>query len=265
MFEPFIWMFKNTDFKQHFVYLFFIYIKFFVLALICYLIGFVFFHNPILIPVFAILAILFFVAPGFCIQGYFWELTENIISRDWDIKAANVYNGKIKEIYRISLPELNTVRFIWRGFASVVATILMVVPFGLLITSGTFLSTVCAMSIPAALLLYIFLCTFIPALLWNYAAKDSVFAVWNIRKAVYIMGNYTGKYIWNTILFIIFYLFDYVLLAFITYLLKLNNIDLSLLSWVKAFILLLLGYAQYIYCVYVYAYLLGTITPPHEN
>jgi hypothetical protein len=43
----------------------------------------------------------------------------------------------------------------------------------------------------------------IPALLWNYAKQDSIFAVWNFSKAVHIMGTYFGKYLWNTILFIV--------------------------------------------------------------
>ena len=265
MFEPFVWMFKTEGFEKHFLYLFFMYIKFFVPAIICLVIGLVSMHNPIFMASFFGLSILLFIAPLLCIQGYFWELTQNIISRAWDISAANVYNGKIKEIYRVELPEIKTTRFIWRGIASGVATVMMLLPFALLVTSGTFLAAFSSLPITTALLLYVFLCAFIPALLWNYAVRDSVFAVWNIRKAIYIMGNYTGKYIWNTLLFIIFYLVDYALIAAIAFILGLNNIEPGFWSGIRLLIFYIFSYIQYLYCIYVYAYLLGTIAPPHEG
>ena len=142
---------------------------------------------------------------------------------------------------------------------------MMLLPFALLVTSGTFLAAFSSLPITTALLLYVFLCAFIPALLWNYAVRDSVFAVWNIRKAIYIMGNYTGKYIWNTLLFIIFYLVDYALIAAIAFILGLNNIEPGFWSGIRLLIFYIFSYIQYLYCIYVYAYLLGTIAPPHEG
>lgn len=269
MFEPFIWMFKTDNFKQHFIYLFFTYIKFFVIAITFLILGVLLPQYFIASIVCYVLSGLFFIAPILCVQGYFWELTESIISRDWDISTANIYNGKIKQIFTVHLPEIKTFKFIWRGIASIVATILMFIPFVLLMASGTFLAAVSSLPVQTALLLYLFICTFIPALLWNYAARDSVFAVWNLRKAIYIMGNYTGKYILNTVLFIIFYLADYFLLALMAFLSGAHDtsslLSLSLFAIVKLVLFYLFSYVQYIYCLYVYAYLLGTIAPPAEG
>ena len=108
---------------------------------------------------------------------------------------------------------------------------------------------------------------FIPALLWNYAARDSVFAVWNIRKAVHIMGNYTGKYIWNTLLYVLFYVVTSVLLSLIATALGIRDIanQMSMLNIIKLLVYLTISYLQYLYSLYVYAYLLGTIAPPAEG
>ena len=113
----------------------------------------------------------------------------------------------------------------------------------------------------------LFLLMFIPALLWNYAARDSVFAVWNIRKAVHIMGNYTGKYIWNTLLYVLFYVVTSVLLSLIATALGIRDIatQINVLNIIKLLVYLTISYLQYLYSLYVYAYLLGTIAPPAEG
>ena len=147
------------------------------------------------------------------IQGYFWELTAKIISRDIDIKASNIYSGKIKTIFRIELPDFKPIAFAWRGFASHIASVLMFVPFLLLVFTSYFTQvfyqdyfsnevytkvfTICFNTI------YFLFFALIPAMLWNYAKENSVVAVWNLKKAFYILETYTLKYIWNSILFIL--------------------------------------------------------------
>lgn len=279
MIQPFIWMFKHKDFKQHFGYLAGILIKFFIPAIILSIFLFLFpnflqinFQIALLI-----LTALLFAAPFLCLQGYMWELTENIISRDWDIVANSVYNGRIKQVYKIELPELRTFKLIWRGIASVVANILMAIPIILLILiSGIlgvigckfFNTTVFAnpaypYALIGAVLIYWFL---VPAFLWNYANRDSVVAVWNLRKAVYIAGNYTGKYILNSTAFCTFNFLVSLLISLIKAILSFG-LSIANIPFMFA-TLLIIGiaiYFIYIYSVYVNAYLLGTIAPPHEG
>ena len=99
-------------------------------------------------------------------------------------------------------------------------------------------------------LLYLFFFAFMPALLWNYAKQNSVFAVWNVPKAVYIIENYFFRYIWNTILFVLFYLLNFFVLYQIYQ--QFGNI-----VYLAAGIL-------YLYSLHVYAYLLGTLTPLND-
>ena len=148
---------------------------------------------------------IFYISSSLVVQGYFWELTSSIISRDVDIVANNIYSGKIKSVFVISLPDFKPAKFIWRGFASIVASIMMVLPYALLVFSTAFTDVFTLPmleignfhSIYAICynLLYVFFFAFLPAMLWNYAKENSVFAVWNIRKAVYLLGTYPGKYI----------------------------------------------------------------------
>ena len=276
MLEPFIWMFKAENFKKHLLYLLAMFGGFFALALIASLAGYFLPHLSIQSFLCSSIAIFFFIAPFLCFQGYFWELTANIISRDTDIKASNVYNGKIKEVFKIELPELNTFKFIWRGFASIVATLLMFLPFvmlaGTTFFTGVFLIPMVNIDAFAStylvsyLFIYLFLCSFIPALLWNYAKQDSVVAVWNIRKAIFIMGNYTGKYIWNTLLFIVFYIINYAVIAGIGFLLGVySNLSMDVSAVIRIVLFYILSTGIYFYALYVYAYLLGTIAPSAEG
>ena len=276
MIEPFIWMFKTENFKKHFFYLFFTYIKFYALAIIVYILSVVLPKNVFFVNNYCyILISILLVLPILCAKGYFWNLTENAISRDWDIKAASVYSGKIQNVYKINLPEINTLRFIWRGIASIVANIIMNFPwFGLMLISGVlgvfglkFLGTDMLsassyyLATVLASLLYWFL---VPAFLWNYAKTDSVVAVLNLRKAVYIAGNYTGKYILNGGLFggmnsLLYMLASFLLFGYISSIKFWNPILFVGLLLASAFYCLF-----YIYTMFVNAYLLGTIAPPHE-
>ena len=279
MIQPFIWMFKHKDFKNHFRYLLEVLLKFYVPAIILSILLYLFykFLSPVYLTALIVFNILLYAAPFVCLQGYMWEMTENIISREWDIVANSVYNGKIKQVYKIELPELKVFRLIWRGIASIVANLLMGLPIILLfIISGlisaigyTYFGTcVCAnpaypIGIAGAFLIYWFL---IPAFLWNYAHRDSVVAVWNLRKAVYIAGNYTGKYILNST---VFCFFNFIVSAIVSLLQLPLSFAKSFLPIQLLCILLILyvcfSYLVYIYAIYVDAYLLGTIAPPHEG
>lgn len=271
-------MFNIDNFKEHFKYLFLILFKFFIPAIcLACLVLFCKILPPLWGYVCSILSILLFIAPFLCIQGYFWELTSQIISREWDLTGASVYNGKMKQVYKIELPDINTKKFIWRGFASVVANIIMCWPLFAVFTLSTSLGIAGVMylgtnifemqsystAIMGASLLYVFLA---PALLWNYAKQDSVFAVLNFRKAIFVAGNYTGKYLLNCILYAIFNALPSYLIIFLFTLLQIQNPDFSNpLYFINLLIFGVVVYITYIYCVFVNAYLLGTIAPPCEG
>lgn len=276
MLEPLVWMFRNKDFKKRFLQL----CLTLIVALLI-LIGLLFSTNVIEFTFLngQILNILFTVVCFFTsliIQGYFWELTSNIISRNWDISASNVYSGKIKERFFIDLPKFNVIRFLWRGLASIVATIMMMLPFVLVIytsvlTTPAFnfdveyiegLSVVYQVSCGIVLVM---LFIALPALLWNYAKQDSVFAVWNFPKAFYLIDSYPLQYIKNLILFVIFYLLNtgiiYLLNYFFMMVMQLspqeNPLVYVMIGIISTF--------MYLYSLHVYAYLLGTIAPVSEG
>lgn len=277
MFKPFSWMFKIDNFKEHFKYLFFILIKFFIPAIcLSYLVLFCQALPPLWGYVCCALSILLFIAPFLCIQGYFWELTSQIISRDFDVVGGNIYNGKIRQVYKIELPDINTKKFIWRGIASIVANLIMFLPL-ISILSGSFLLDNFGVSLlsvnsfetsgsmtalTGVAILYVFLA---PALLWNYAKRNSIVATLNFPKAVYIAGNYTGKYILNGVLFFVFNFIMSGLTSILSYLqFLLTPAQRSPLFVLCFFVSYVIGYLIYIYCIFVNAYLLGTITPAGE-
>ena len=276
MIQPFIWMFKHKDFKEHFRYFVRVLLMFFISNII--LTFFLLTGHQIIAKhiqlILIIVSFFLYAAPFLCLQGYMWELTGNIISRDWDIVANSVYNGKIKQVYKIEFPETKTLRLIWRGIASVVANILMAIPLILLLlisgvlgvlgckifNTSVFANPAYPFALIGAVLMYWFL---IPAFLWNYAHRDSVVAVWNLRKAVYIAGNYTGKYILNSTIFCIF---NFVVSFLVQVLFILGQISPTIpFIFVILHTVGVISYFIYIYCIYVDAYLLGTIAPPHEG
>lgn len=275
MLKPFVWMFSTENFKKHFLYLFFVFFKFVIPAIILYVLGSCTIGNFSFWS-YVLSGVLFF-APLLCIQGYFWELTSQIISREWDIEGANINNGKIKQIYQIKFPELNTRKFIWRGIASIVANFIMFSPllaiFYFSFVAGFFGIQFFGTNMfenPsyyfAAILAWIIYGFLTPALLWNYAKQDSVVAVLNYRKAIYIAGNYTGKYILNCIIFIIFNTILSLTISAIFNLFSINTINLNEpLTALTLLIFVTVIYVMYIYCTHVNSYLLGTITPPCEG
>lgn len=275
MLKPFVWMFSTENFKKNFLYLFFVFFKFIVPAIILYVLGSCTIGNFSFWS-YVLSGVLFF-APLLCIQGYFWELTSQVISREWDIEGANIYNGKIKQIYQIKFPELNTRKFIWRGIASVVANFIMFCPLLVLLYFSAFTGIFGIQLLGtnmfenpsyyyAAILAWIIYGFLVPALLWNYAKQDSVVAVLNYRKAVYIAGNYTGKYILNCIIFVVFNSILSFAISAIFNLFSISTFNLSEpLAALTLLILETVIYMVYIYCTFVNSYLLGTITPPEEG
>ena len=283
MIESLIWMFKTKKFKNHFLFLLSFEVILFLFGLLLILLA-VPFRNTFFASALIILSIVCFIVSFLFLQGYFWELTEAVIKRDTDIDATTHYNGKIKVINIIKLPELKFKRLIWRGIASIVASVILFIPviyilLGLSITAVDTIKLL-NMNTQQTILMYkylvLFICMFIPALLYNYASKDSVFAVLNLPHAIYLIGNYTWRYFKNTFLFLIF-LFSYAfLMNMITTSFGLNFSTASaetghnILSISGAnilfsgIILLFFTLIFRIYFIYVNAYLLGTIAPKEE-
>lgn len=269
MLKPFIWMFKQIDFKSYWQYFILLYFKFVIIAIIIAGIAYkVTMHYSIISIILSIIAVLCLITPCIYILGYFWELTENIINRELDIWGESIYNGKLKEVYKITLPELNTKTFLIRGMASIVATFLILIPCAILLSSGTFIVSFSNLPQENLLVIVAFIYFFLPALFWNYADKNSIFAVWNIRKAIYIIGNYTGRYFLNVILLVIFNVICFLFFSILFKLLQFNDLIYNIqnpITIILCFLYLTIYYIINIYILHVNAYLLGTITQVGEQ
>lgn len=286
--EPFIWMFSVKNFKHHFVYLL-------LMAAICWSIVFAlfmingsnFFATPNLYLNIAIVIaeIVLFLAPILCLTGYYWCLTDNIIGRDIEAKLNSVYNGKNPDLKNvITLPEWDIPRFIWRGIASIFATFIMYIPFTLLMILIVFnLSLYAAFYnldpmqvIIAVGIVMLIVSLLIPGLLWNYARRDSVVAVLNIPKAIYLMESYPLKYFLNSFLIVVFSIArSFIMRAIVVALgfgaiLTTNTVPCNCTQFFSETfttiyaILLVIGYIIDTYLIFVNSYLLGTIAPPSE-
>ncbi|MCM1002746.1 MAG: hypothetical protein NC408_00210 [Candidatus Gastranaerophilales bacterium] len=258
MLEPFFWMFHLKDFKKHFLFIF-------LLGLISYVLGFALIYTPIPKEIGALVTALLWVLPAIYTAGYFWNLTEEIINRDWDIILHNIYDGIIKEYYEIQLPELNIGKNIWRGIASIVAMTLLWIPFVIIIWMGVMSHVFMSLPRIAAILIPLFFAFFAPALLWNYAYKNSIVSVWNIRKAIYLMGNYPFRYLFNTIIFIILAAASSFIDGFAGNFMKVAFTSGDIVGMILSALILFLLTVKNIYLIYVYAYLLGTIAPTSES
>ncbi len=276
--EPFIWMFKVKDFRKHFIFVS-LFCTFLLLAAMV-----LFFSDKILqISKYSyalkIVSYFVFAIPVLFYLGYFWNITDEIINRDWDVKSASIYNGRTTVINKITLPEINIFKYIWRGFASIVASIFLLIPIILLVgynlknTQLTLeyfnLNSSNAKIFYSAI--YIFICSFIPALAWNYARRDSVIAVWNFPKAVFIMGNYPIRYWLKMIGFVTVNILNGIFIAkllnlsFDIFSGPINTISLHNINYqpLIAYSVLLIILNTYI--LFVNAYFIGTLTPPNEN
>ena len=266
MLEPFIWMFRIENFGKYISKILAVYTLFFFVSII-FLIPLLWSgagYNIINIVCVSLFFILQLSAALF-LTGYFWNLTENIISREWDISFSNIYDKKkVTKRFLIELPQIKILKFIWRGVSSVVATFMLCIPFILLFTAIG--KSPVFMSLPVNFIIgiCIFFLFFIPAFLWNYALTDSVFAVWNLRKAIYIMGNHTFKYILNVLIFAVYYVLEFYLVLLLRSFLG-NWQGFDILFVVKTLIILFILMLINLYSIHVYAYLLGTISPVSED
>lgn len=281
--EPLIWMFKVENFGKHLLnHVITFLCSWIVLGLLLIIFSY-FFTN--LTPEFEIaknvILFLIMMIPWLSLAGYFWCLTDNIINREQLPVANSIYNGRVKLIDKITLPEWDSMRFIWRGIASIVTTIIMYIPIVMIICTilHNLDSVLTFWNIPHEygykifVGLTIFLLFFVPALLWNYAKRDSVVAVLNFPKAVYIVETYTGTYILNTLLFAFFSFIHSHILKFVLFVLGLvayvtpRSItfaaDANLVVHIVLFAII--SYLIEIVFVYINAYLLGTFAPPSEG
>lgn len=263
MFEAFTWIFKKENFKKHYILLLVLNI-FSILPVILLLTGII----KSLIGACIALLLAFLSALPLC--GYYWNLVENIIDADTDISANSIYNGKIKSCLKIDLPELNFGKLLWRGIASLVANILLITAYTLLMFSvgfcagfsGAYFNQFSTLFAPlqlfaigiGVLMFYLF----IPALFWNYAKNNSVVAILNIGKAIYITGNYTGRYLCKIFQMIFIYLVNVLILFLISFPIVLINPQIGIIFQYVAAIPL--G----VYFMFVYAYVLGTLAPNEE-
>lgn len=269
--ESLVWMFKEKDFTKHYWYL----VIGTIILTIFSVIGIIILPsllNAVNIQnIFIIQAILFIAILIPCLfpTGYYWELTENIISRQIDISANNIYDGKIKEQYKIELPELKATKFIWRGFASIIASIIMVLPYLILVGLSIFSGSCAQVSPWIFLTSLIMFSLLIPGLLWNYAKQNSVVSVLNISKAIYLMGNYSFRYFKAIFLMILFnivnaFLDKYIVKMILPYIKKDFDFQDCLLIG-GLFVYLILIFLKDMYMIFVYAHILGTITPAEES
>lgn len=272
--KPFIWMFDIANFKQHIKYLISIWLKFFVPSVLFLFISFFCQNGDVkLFITVCVIYIILFVSAYSCVLGYFWELVFKVITREFDYSCASIYDGNINEVFKIELPELNTKRFIWRGIASCFAILLMFLPITLITLLPVVLSLKSGMSTSVAesyyigsLLAWLIFLFLMPALLWNYARRNSVVATLNIPKAVFISGNYTLKYLLNGFLFFVFNLTIGIFLNTLAFILNIGAFDFTNPVYAFEFMFYsIVVFALYLYGFYVNAYLLGTISPAGEN
>lgn len=277
MFEPLLWMFKAENFKNNFMYLASRILILLVLALIFVITGLVTINHDLLISqVLFIISLLIPIFAFLFMQGYFWELTECIINRDTDVTSANVYTKKsVKLIEKIEFPELDFKKFVWRGFASIIATAMLLYPIILLVGLSAFTAgetfSLLNFGAPEILYsyfgLYCFIGLFIPALLWNYANRNSLFAVWNLPKAIHIIGTYPGRYLFKVAQFLLFGIFVQIVNAVLSLMFGIST-DMATandaFSVAKVFLFLLAAFSFNLYNIFVSAYILGTIAPREE-
>lgn len=259
MFKAFTWMFKTENITKH---------SLIILLVYCVHFGLSFIGITQRIPIACTLSLI----PLLYIMGYFWNLTENIISRETDVQASNIYDGKIKNVYIITLPQLSVFKNTWRGLSFIIASVLLVLPFLLLyfcvLKQGSLIPIY-------TIITFVFVFLFAPAMLWNYAYRNSIISVWNIRKVIYIMGNYFWSYIGRVALLVLAGLTSYLIeLGFIkiinysaSTLLPTASTQITNLTSLDIFATILIALAcgvKFIYFAYVYVYLLGTIAPSSE-
>ena len=269
MLEAFTYMFKIDGAKKHWLF----FISLFLFSSVLSYSFILIFKNEIFNSLFSFvilfLAIIIFVIPGLILNGYFWNLTDNIVYRDHDVDASLVYDGKIKNINIITLPDLNIRRHIWRSLASLVAMFIMFLPFLLIILLSAGVSVLSGGFKDFALLyasgyvgLIILMLLLLPSLMWNYAKQDSIFAGLNIIKAIHIIGNYPLVYIRNVVLIVIVNILGSIILYNLSLALGVSD---TVVPRVSEAVYYFYSLVQGLYIIYVHAFLLGTLAPTNEQ
>lgn len=284
--EPLVWMFKTKDFKKHFKYLIFITFICWILSIIVLQFNFdaIQLFSFELNLLFQLISAILFIVPLLMTAGYFWCLTDNAINRKIITRSGSIYTGSIELGNQITLPDFMPKHFIWRGFASIIATIIMYIPLTTIYLAATndvnnvisFWNISYEYTNVVFVVITIFFSIFVPALLWNYARRDSVLAMLNLPKAIYIIESYPAKYFKNMILFLIFSLLHFYIIKLMLSILSVDTflvfgngipiVQTSILetSFVNLVVFLFFGYITELYFVFINSYLLGTIAPPSE-
>lgn len=249
MIKPFIWFFSSKRALKQMLTIY-------VVMLACLLL-----NN--LLHLHTYIKILLYWVSFLFIQGYLYELIDCIIQRKREIIAPSIYNKKVKSIFIITPPDIKILKLIWRGVASIIASILLYAPYALLLSTKMHLDV---FDLPMQhikiwescyFVFYKFLFVayffYVPAFLWNYANSNSVLGVLDIRRTSYVITNNFPRYIFNAVLFALFYLANDDLTMFIINSFASNTVIFNLLFSL-----------QYVYFINVIAYLLGTITQPED-
>ena len=267
MFKAFYWMFERKDvrnkfFKRNIYILIIAAIIALIFSLSCHLIftnTYIFYGYLGLFVTFCFTLLL-----SYFVLGSFWELTASVIERKTDIISSDIYGGKVSLAEFITLPEINILKFIWRGFSSSIAMIIMEIPVVILFFSTIFLRrSECIYVVYAVQFLIWFLSL---GLFWNYANNNSIFSMLNIYVAGYLLENHPFKYIWNSILNIVNYaLFYAVGIAIIV----IFNISLkqdfnTYYDCIKFAGFEIVALVMWIYILHVQAYLVGTLSPNND-
>lgn len=268
MFRAFYWMFLNEDMKKSFLQ------NNSKLLIFCGL-SFAFYSFAVLISNLNIslisklfinfIAIILFLFPYLVMYGYFWDLTESIIYRKEEIESSNVYNGKIRKYALVEIPDINILKFTWRGIASIVAILILILAVGLM-WIGLFMTQdphLMLLAVILSLIVYLFSL----GLFWNYAKRNSVFSTLNIFAGIHLLGVYPLRYIWNGFLWIVYCALNSSIGALLYKILGLGMLQSAVIDPVLYLRLGLYGIlllCWYLYMLYVGAYIIGTLAPTDD-
>lgn len=255
--ESFIWMFKKEDFKKHYLYL----ILIFIFSLIIFFLFVTFFGGTTKADIkLEITTTVLLTLPILLSHGYFWNLTENIIKRRSNINMNNIYDGKIHKTYEFDLPTLNPFKLIWRGFASSIASIFLVLPYALVLLISFLTGGFCRTPMPVIIASMVFFCMLIPPLLWLYAKENSVTAVLNIHKAISLISDYPGRYFKMVLTFLFVYIINFIPDNYMSQALTTDtNINpIFIIIYLIIFVL------KSFYLIFVNAHILGTFLVEQE-
>ncbi len=256
MFKSFIWMFKTPDYKSQLLYLVKMFCLFALMAFCAYFAAYILRYEHVISNVFLFISGLLTLIPVLIFSGYFWELVSAIMDRNIDFSASNIYDGKIKAKDVVEFPELNTKTFLWRGIASIIATMLLVVPHSLIVMMNTYNLESGFINPRLVVPFSMFFSFFIPAQLWCYAKSNSLTEVLNLRKIVHLTGNYFWRYVITVIIYAAMNYFTASLEASLyNNSQTISGVLLIALYWIFKFL----------YFSFVYAYLIGAITPAGED